>query len=217
SWVIGRDWYRPYRRFLGQPREAAPSGRWAKAFTPNASPFYERLRRMGGDDLILVSNYHEFVTFETGLPALPIPPDRKTFDRWIDRIRRRRGIDRPRVVFALDPDNRWRSYWIPDPSDIVQRFDLKPITDAGGEPIPYLYRYDSGTVRTARRAGCGNRRNVLRASDSALEGSFRVEDESLSHLSSCALTRTARRSRLCSAFPDRIRRRCVAARPYRGA
>lgn len=126
SWIVQQEWSRTYGRWLAADREAAPSGQWARAFSPGAAELYTWLRERRSDDLIVVSNYHEYVAFETGIPALPIPPDQDTLTRWVERIRSSRGVSHPAVWFVLDPDNRERGYWIRSPAEIVREFRLQP-------------------------------------------------------------------------------------------
>ena len=85
---------------------------------------YEWLRKQQSEDLIVVSNFHEFITLETMIPTLPIPPDLPTLEDWIERIAAARGIAHTRVLFVLDPDNRWRDYWIAAPKAVIRMFAL---------------------------------------------------------------------------------------------
>lgn len=123
SWLVRYEWPRPYQRWLAAEREATPSGYWARCFTPEAANLYGWLKGEASPELIVVSNFHEFVALETGLPTLPIPKDRPTLDDWITRITTARGITAPRVLFVLDPDIKWREYWIPTTKDVVTNFD----------------------------------------------------------------------------------------------
>jgi hypothetical protein len=127
SWLLQQEWPRPYQRWLASNREQTHYGQWARSFAPNAAGLYDWLKGQAGSDVIVASNFHEYISLETGIPTLPIPPDRATFDEWIERIRASRGITEPRVLFVLDPDNRWRDYWIADPDDIVRELDLTPV------------------------------------------------------------------------------------------
>lgn len=124
SWVAGQQWQRPYESDRIAQTERTPYGTRAQAFTPHSVTLYEWLKKQQSEDLIVVSNFHEFITLETMIPTLPIPPDWPTFEDWIARIVATRGISHPRVLFVLDPDNRWRDYWIAAPKEVIRMFDL---------------------------------------------------------------------------------------------
>ncbi len=141
SWLIQQEWPRPYHRWLAADYETTPWGQRAICFTPNSGALHEWLQEQADDGLVVVSNYHEYLALETNLPVLPIPPDRKTLDDWIERIRESRQIDRPRVLFVLDPDNRWRSYWIEEPSLSIERFALTPLPHPSTDMAAGVYQY----------------------------------------------------------------------------
>lgn len=124
SWLGQHEWPRPYKRWLTADRATTPYGRWARAFDPGAAELYEWLKRSTSPDLVVVSNFHEYITLETGLAALPIPPDVAALNTWVRGIADARGIDEPRVLFVLDPSNRWRDYWIPAPASVIRDFNL---------------------------------------------------------------------------------------------
>jgi hypothetical protein len=132
SWTVRQEWQRPYERWLAANREVTPFGQWARCFEPGAAGLYRWLRTQSADNLIVVSNFHDHVTLETQIPALPIPPDTETLERWVQRIRRSRSITDPRVLFVLDRDNRWRDYWIKPTPEIMDTFGLR--TPAAGVP-----------------------------------------------------------------------------------
>ncbi|MCH8148894.1 MAG: hypothetical protein IH987_13095 [Planctomycetes bacterium] len=123
SWLVRYEWPRPYQRWLAAERETTPSGYWARCFTPDAAKLYGWLKDEASPELIVVSNFHEFVALETGLSTLPIPKDRATLDDWVARIATARGITAPRVLFVLDPDIKWREYWIPATKDVITNFE----------------------------------------------------------------------------------------------
>ncbi len=106
---------------------------------PGAGELYGWLREQASPNLIIFSNYHEYVAMETGLPAIPIPPDGPTRDRWVDQIREARGIDDARVLFVLDDDNRWRDYWQPNPVDVKHHFRLCTSNDAPQSVARFVY------------------------------------------------------------------------------
>lgn len=138
-WTVQVVWSRPLQRWHEADRPQTSYGEWSRPFEPGASDLYAWLRAHTDPSLIVVSNFHEYVTLETGVPALPIPPDRATLDRWTDDIARARGIKRPTTLFVLDPDNRWRDYWIPAPERIIESLQLHPAGFANGAAGAYLF------------------------------------------------------------------------------
>lgn len=138
-WTVQVSWSRPLQRWHEADRPQTPYGEWSRPFEPGASDLYAWLRANADPSLIVVSNFHEYVTLETGVPALPLPPDRATLDRWTEDIARSRGIQHPKTLFVLDPDNRWRDYWIPAPKRIIESLDLHPTGGAGGAAGAYLF------------------------------------------------------------------------------
>lgn len=151
SWIVQQEWHRPYKRWLAANREMTPYGQWATCFSPNAGDLYRWLNEQASPNLIVVSNFREYVTLETKIPTLPIPPDADALDDWIDRIRASRGVTDPRVLFILDPDNKWRSYWIPEPAEIVRAFGLRNHPDVSAAVSAQVFEYSGqpGTKRTA--------------------------------------------------------------------
>ena len=139
NWLVRYEWPRPYQRWVNARRVATPYGQWARCFTPGADELYGWLRAQANPSLIIFSNYHEYVAMETGLPAIPIPPDGITRDRWIDQICQARGIDNPRVLFVLDDDNRWREYWQPNPEDVKRQFRLDTPDDVPAFVAQFVY------------------------------------------------------------------------------
>ena len=179
-WIAEREWVGTYQRWLSAERPMTAYGQWERCFAPHADRLYQWLREQSRPEWVprgepatsgallaapgpcsvraaaaptqwvVVSNYHEYVALETGLPVLPVPADRATLERWIGRIQAQRGIDRLRVVFVLDSDNRWRSHWIASPADIVSGFGLTPVTWKH-EVLPMVYDY-SRSIRTSPTA-----------------------------------------------------------------
>ncbi len=131
SWVVQVEWARTYRSAITRQADATPYGQWARAFTPDAGTLYAWLRSQASPELVVVSNYHETIALETGLPTLPVPKSREQLRGWLDRLAVSRGVAHPHVLFVLDPDNRWRSYWIPDVPSIRETFEL-----VNPSPIP---------------------------------------------------------------------------------
>ena len=141
SWIVQVEWSRPYARWSAAGRIATPYGRWSRCFEPGAGELYAWLRDQSAPDLVVVSNFHEYIALETGIPAVPIPKDPPTLRAWLGRIRASRGADTLRVLFVLDPDNRWRSYWVPDPWEVAARFGLLPIEAVSPTVGGYVYRW----------------------------------------------------------------------------
>lgn len=125
-WNAAHAWPQSYRRWLATPQERGPSGAWAQAFSPGAPSLYTRLAQENAQELILFSNFHEFLAFEMHTPAYPLPKDMETARRWSSAISQLRGISRPQVLFILDPDTRWRSAWQPSMEDVVDHLALVP-------------------------------------------------------------------------------------------
>ncbi len=125
-WNAAFAWPQSYRKWLATPQERGPSGAWAQAFSPGAPSLYARLAQKDPDELILFSNFHEFLAFETDTPTYPLPQNMDTARRWVSAIAHHRGISNPQVLFILDPDNRWRSAWQPNMDDVVDRLALLP-------------------------------------------------------------------------------------------
>ena len=152
-WSVQVDWHRPLRRWSAASFEAMPSGARANCFLPGAAPLIEWLRREQAGDLVVVSNFHEFLALETGQATLPIPPDRSALDRWVDRISTARGITNPRVLFVLDRDNRWRSHWIAPFDEVTTRFGLskrRNVEGVSAELFEYEARPSSALIPTSK-------------------------------------------------------------------
>lgn len=124
SWLVQQSWSRPYKTWLHADREATPYGQWSRCFEPGAANLYGWLTEQDASELIVVSNFHEYIALETGIPALPIPEDPATLDAWVKRIQCAREIREARVLFVLDLDNRWRDYWVKPPDEIIRTFHL---------------------------------------------------------------------------------------------
>ena len=135
-WSADQEWMRTLARWREAKRPVTAYGQWSRCFTPNANDLFAWLREAGSPELIVASNFHEFIALETGLPAIPVPPSSTALNEWMERIRIARKVDRIRVFFVLDADNRWRDYWIEKPEEIIQRFDLVP---ADGVPARIVH------------------------------------------------------------------------------
>jgi len=154
QWIALQDWSGAYERQLAAHRTVTSYGQQAKCFSPGAAELYAWLREQAGPDLIVVSNFHEYVALETGIPALPIPKDEAVLGRWIERISANRGVAAPRVLFVLDSDNRWRSYWIPEPASIVQAFALGRRVPLPEAVTASVYPYPSSQTRDLPASRC---------------------------------------------------------------
>ena len=127
SWIVRQEWARSYERRLADTTPRTPYGVAAACFGPHAGELYRWLGMQQARELTVVSNFHEWIALETKLPALPIPPDPKTLEDWVARIRVSRGVTDPHVLFVLSPDNGYRDYWIADPADVKRAFRLEPV------------------------------------------------------------------------------------------
>jgi len=149
SWTVQQEWSGAYTRQLRAEHAVTPYGTRSRCFEPGASQLYEWLRQQDGPNLIVVSNFHEFITLETKIPTLPIPPDPATLNQWVERIGASRGVGEARVLFVLDSDNKWRDYWIARPAEIVRSFELQPHAGAPSLVEAYLYDYRARTSYAA--------------------------------------------------------------------
>lgn len=162
-WIVEQDWIRPFSRWEEVRTEATAYGQWARCFIPGAGELYEWLQQQDpvyasestsspgdtagakgprlADNLIIVSNYHEYIALETKIPALPIPADRQTLDAWVERIRRARNVEHTRVLFVLDPDDRWRDYWIPSTMETIRTFGLARRVDTPPAISAEIFEY----------------------------------------------------------------------------
>ncbi len=137
-WSIRQDWVRSCERWSAAHRPSTPYGQWSQCFQPGAAELFTWLREHNAPELVVVSNFHEYITLETQIPALPIPADRATLDQWTTRIRTARNVPAVRTLFVLHPDNLWRSNWIPAPQSVIETFALQPA--AAPDPLDqYLF------------------------------------------------------------------------------
>jgi len=141
SWTVQQEWSRDYHRQLAANRVLTPYGQWSRCFEPGATQLYSWLRKQNAPNLIVISNFHEYITLETKIPTLPIPPDETALNQWIERICSARGMTGPRILFVLDPSNRWRDYWVAKPDDVVQTFRLLPYVETPPTAATYVYEY----------------------------------------------------------------------------
>lgn len=166
-WVVQIDAVRTWQRWAGDARERTPSGAWNKCYEGSGETLYAWADERSRFGDVLVSNFHEFVAFETGSLVLPVPPARGALDRWLetaDRLGRasgprpdRAGERQPRedrrVFFLLDPDNKWRSYWIDSPDSIVQQFGLSKPEGLPDEIALFVFEWKSPSPIAATESG----------------------------------------------------------------
>ena len=124
SWIVQQEWIRSYERRVADAPPRTSYGQSVTCFAPHANELYRWLAKQPADDLVVVSNFHEWIALETGVPAIPIPPNVETLNSWIETIRVTRGGTNPRVLFVLNPDNGHRDYWIAPPKNVIATFDL---------------------------------------------------------------------------------------------
>ncbi|MEK6674298.1 MAG: hypothetical protein AABZ47_01430 [Planctomycetota bacterium] len=151
SWTFNQTWLKNYQRLRDSSFETTHYGQRAVAFTPGASELYRWLSEQNTKNWIIVSNFHEYLTLETGIPALPIPSDRSALDDWITRITQHRGIQNPRIVFILDPDHHWRSQYLPPVDEILSTFDLRVAPLPTPQFSARLFEYKSNPFITTLR------------------------------------------------------------------
>lgn len=145
SWTTEQEWSRTYHRWVGADRPTTSYQAWSRCFEPGAEELYAWLIAQDDPSLIVVSNFHEYVALETGLPALPIPPDPATLDTWVEEIGAARGAHDLRVLFVLDPSNKRRDYWIAAPADVVEQFRLERSMHAPESIAPYVFDFSFNT------------------------------------------------------------------------
>lgn len=165
-WVVQIDAHQTWQRWRSDGRESAPSGAWNRCYEGSTDALYawakERSRR--GD--VLLSNFHEFVALETGALVLPVPETTEALEQWLTTAKRlaqanapaqppgsgNRAGNAPRVFFLLDPDNKWRSYWIDAPDRIVAQFGLVRSADLPDAIAPFVYEWEPGKAHANGRA-----------------------------------------------------------------
>ena len=140
-WVVQVEWVRAYQSAIVRQKDATPYGQWNRCFTPDAGALYSWLRSQASPELVVVSNYHETIALETGLPTLPVPNSPEQLRGWLDRLAASRGVAHSRVLFVVDTDNRWRSYWIPDVPSIRETFELVNPTSIPNVATDAVYQY----------------------------------------------------------------------------
>jgi hypothetical protein len=114
----------------------------ARRFEPHSRELYAWLKQHRGDDLVVFSNFHEEIALETWIPACPSPADPRQLDEWLTRMGTVRGTRPSRVLFVLDPDNDYRSYYLPTPSETISRFGLTPEIACPQELRGMVFRFD---------------------------------------------------------------------------
>lgn len=141
SWYVQIEWPRPYQRWLAADRPFTDYGRWAVCFEPGSRDLYAWLRGQDGPELIVFSSFQDEIALETWIPANPVPEDESQLHRWVDRIRRARGISQPQILFVLDPSNHARDYFLPPPDEVIARFGLASHAAAPETIRRYVFDY----------------------------------------------------------------------------
>jgi len=149
-WTVGYEWSRPYQRWLAANRPVTPYGRWAIALSPGSGELFDWLKRQAEPGLVVTSNWHDHIALETGLATIPLPPDATALQRWLERIRTARGVDSVSVLFVLDPDNGYRQYYLPEPTEVVQRFDLSRKASVPAAVAAWVFEYQEDTDLAGR-------------------------------------------------------------------
>ena len=141
SWIVQLEWRRPFDRLLTKARQVTSYGQRSVCFAPGASNLYDWLASQNSASLIVFSNFREYVTLETGIPALPIPESPVVLERWLHDVCKARGVGEPRILFVLDPDNRWRSYWMPTLNEVLKTFSPLSAVELPGEISAKIFEY----------------------------------------------------------------------------
>jgi hypothetical protein len=151
-WTVNQQWARGYDKLVRQNTEVTPRGATATCFTPGAEPFLDWLAAGATPDLVIVSNFREFLALELGVAALPVPKDQTQLDGWLRKIETARGIEQAKVWFVMDPDNRWRSYWLPSLDEVVDTFALTVEIELPAGTSARVFAYRTPTSRNALAA-----------------------------------------------------------------
>lgn len=140
SWTVFQDWAPTYSRGIYAHRPSTPSGAWSRPFEPDANKLYDWVREQNRENaqLLVFSNFHEYLAMETGVATLPIPSSIESLRNMLPQARSIRGIDNPQPVFVINPDNLWRNYWIDSPDQIIRKFELEPIKSLPAELQGYV-------------------------------------------------------------------------------
>jgi len=152
SWTVQQSWERAYQRRLSADRPVTAYGERSVCFNPDAIELYDWLGEQADPSLIVISNFHDYITLETGIPALPPPGDEAALRDWIERIVEARKISQARVLFVLDPDNGYRDYFLPDPAKLIERFALTPVSDAPPSISKWVHECRSTGASASRTA-----------------------------------------------------------------
>ncbi len=140
SWTLFQEWSPTYGRWLEAHRTRTPWGAWSRTFEPNSEKLYQWLSEHNQEqELLVISNFHEYLALETGIATLPIPASPESLATIQEKAARLRGVRSPLPIFVLNPANLWRDYWIAPPERIVREFGLRPLPNAPAELRPYLY------------------------------------------------------------------------------
>jgi hypothetical protein len=141
SWTVQQEWPRPYRRWLAAQRPATSYGEWSRYFGPEARELYGWLAAQRSEELVVVTNFPDYVALECQIPAMPIPPDEAALADWLSAVRAGRGVTDLQVLFVLEPDNHTRDYYFPEPTDVVAQFNLANPLPAASSEHAWVYVY----------------------------------------------------------------------------
>lgn len=136
AWLLLAEWAGPLRALAANAQPPTPYGQRALWLGHDAAELYPWLKAQDAPDLVVFSNFYDYIALETGIPAQPLPADMNQLADRLERITRARGIQHPRVLFVLAPDNLWRTY-LPQPADLIRTFNLHPLPTS----IPALSRH----------------------------------------------------------------------------
>lgn len=140
SWTVFQDWAPTLVRWSSAHRAATATGSWSRIFEPNSEVLYNWVQVRGKDPSVLIlSNFHEFVAFETGIGTMPLPHSKDELCEFIRRTQEIRRVTRVKPVFVLHPENLWRNHWLPDVDSLKEALGLVPLPAANTELRPYLF------------------------------------------------------------------------------
>jgi hypothetical protein len=145
AWLVRQDWGRAYARLAQQPAATTPYGRQALYFEPHSTALYTWLAAQNAPELLVLSNFPDDIALETWIPACPTPRTPAELATWTERVKEARGVSDLRVLFVLDPDNHGRSYFLPPPRELIERFDLAPVAGVPESVAAYVYAPASPT------------------------------------------------------------------------
>ncbi|UCG33866.1 MAG: hypothetical protein JSU68_04360, partial [Phycisphaerales bacterium] len=143
-WLVQAEWIDAARTWAAEHHSVTAYGRQAVTFQNDPDGLYTWLRRQNALDLIIFSNFFDDIALETHIAAQPLPEDVNELHDRVVRITRARNISTPRVLFVLNPDNIWRTYYLPV-HEAIQTFGLKRAESQLAAVRRYVFTpYDAG-------------------------------------------------------------------------